>query len=343
MSKELKGGPPRIGAVAERRARALSLTALIVVVVVVGAGCTAFGPSRTDWAFAAIQATDMATAGLSGQGVTVAIIDTGIDLTSPYLEGVALAGWLDLINHRDEPYDDNGHGTAMASILVGTGALAGGAPRVSLIMIKAIAGDGTGDDATVADAINIAVANGAEIISLSLGGAHRFILGSSAAQATGAAANLGVLVVASAGNDGGPNDDGRVATPGSSNHAISVGAVDRENVLAPFSSKGRNSALNLDPNKKPEVVAPGVGITVAWTGGATSTVSGTSPAAVFVAVGLALLLEAHPTLQRAGATGVSSIKAAIAQTALKVSGQNSPHDDFYGYGLFQASAASSQL
>ena len=286
----------------------------------------------------------MATAGLTGQGVTVAIIDTGIDLTSPYLEGVALAGWLDLINHRDEPYDDNGHGTAMASILVGTGTLAGGAPRASLIMIKAIAGDGTGDDTTVADAINIAAANGAEIISLSLGGSPGLLrIGSAAAQATEAAANLGILVVGSAGNDGGPNDDGRVASPGSATHAISVGAVDRENVLAPFSSKGSAPLFPRDPNQKPEVVAPGVGITVAWTGGATSTVSGTSPAAVFVAVGLALLLEAHPTLQRAGATGVSSIKAAIAQTALKVSGQNSPHDDFYGYGLFQASAASSQL
>jgi subtilisin family serine protease len=169
-------------------------------------------------------------------------------------------------------------------------------------------------------------------------------LGSAANNAVQSAAGLGVLVVASAGNDG-EDDDGNVATPGISTDAISVGAVDERGRLASFSSEGRNGCLLCPdaPDEKPEVVAPGVNISVAWLDRATATVSGTSPAAVFVTAGLALLLQMKPGYQRAGAAGVDAVKNAIMNSAKKAAGQAAPHDDHYGYGILQAAGAAALL
>jgi serine protease AprX len=319
------------------------LTALVALVVV-ASGCTGPGASRSAWAFQMVQITDLANGGVDGTGVTVAIIDTGIDIEHPALKGKLVSFWEDLVNHQDAPYDDNGHGTAMASILVGRGALAGGAPGVKLMVIKAIAGDGSGSDSVIATAINDAAAHGADIISLSLGGqSARLILGSASVNAAQSAASLGILVVGSAGNDG-ENDDGQVASPSVATSAISVGAVDENKDIAPFSSAGRKTNfINKDPDLKPETVAPGVNISVAWTNGETVLVSGTSPAAVFVSAGLALVLQEKPAYVRAGSAGVNAVKVAIKDTSLKVAGQATPHDAHYGYGIFQASAVARAL
>lgn len=326
------------------RARLLSVLAALAALAVVSAGCTVLGPQRSTWAFAAVQIADLAAEGLTGAGVKVAVIDTGIDLEHPNLRGVTLAYWADLVNSQPTPYDDNGHGTAMASILVGRGSLAGGSPGVSLIVIKAIASDGTGTDATIAAAINTASQQGADIISLSLGGGRVLpVIGGPATQAVDNACALGILVVASAGNDGGPSDDGQVASPGVARDAISVGAVDNSLTIASFSSVGKSVFLTGHPDRKPEVVAPGVDIAVAWLNGETALVSGTSPAAVFVSAGLALVLEKHPNLKRAGPSGVDTVKNALMSSARKLDSQASPHDDYYGYGLFQAKAMSAQL
>lgn len=281
----------------------------------------------------------------TGAGVTVAVIDTGVDLEHPNLRGLTLAFWEDLVGGLATPYDDNGHGSAMVSILAGRGSLAGGAPGVTLIVIKAIAADGSGDDATIAQAISDASGHGADIISLSLGGvAAKLVrlLGSASVNAVQSAAAKGILVVGSAGNDG-ESDDGQVATPSVASDAISVAAVDQAGVVAPFSSAGRNIARQGDPDRKPEIAAPGVNITVAWTQGQTVTVSGTSPAAVFVSAGLALLLEMKPAYQRAGAAGVDAVKNALMNSASKAAGQAAPHDAHYGYGIFQAQAAAALL
>jgi subtilisin family serine protease len=293
-----------------------------------------------------VQVNELRAQGFDGSGVTVAIIDTGIDLRHPNLAGVVVQLWEDLVNAQTDPYDDNGHGTAMASILVGRGSLAGGAPNVTLIVIKAVASDGSGSDSVIAKAIGDAAAGGADIISLSLGGAGATLmarLGSAANAAVENAAAQGVLVVGSAGNDG-EDDDGQVSTPGVSTHAISVGAVDERGLIAAFSSEGRPTFLtSADPDKKPEVVAPGVNITVAWLDRSTATVSGTSPAAVFVTAALALVLEMKPLYKRHGASGVDAVKNAIMNAAKKVPGQATPHDVHYGYGILQARAAAALL
>jgi serine protease AprX len=318
--------------------------AALVALAVVASGCTGPGLSRSDWAFQMVQVTDLSGKGYDGSGITVAIIDTGIDIEHPALKGKLVTYWEDLINQQDSPYDDNGHGTAMASILVGRGALEGGAPGVKLIVIKAIAGDGSGSDSVIATAINDAAAHGADIISLSLGGqSPRLIFGDASVNAVQSVASLGVLVVGAAGNDG-ENDDGQVASPSVATSAISVGAVDDNKTIAPFSSAGKSTRfLNQDPNLKPETVAPGVDINVAWTNGETVTVSGTSPAAVFVSAGLALVLQEKPAYVRAGSSGVNAIKTAIKNSSLKVGGQALPHDPHYGYGIFQAAAVAGAL
>ena len=109
---------------------------------------------------------------LDGEGVSVCIVDSGIDLSHPDLSKLTLSGWSDFINQESEPYDDNGHGTSMAGILVAEGWMKGIAPKVNLFIAKALDGiNGQGSDEVVAQAIDWCVAQNVNIISLSLGGA----------------------------------------------------------------------------------------------------------------------------------------------------------------------------
>ena len=89
----------------------------------------------------------------SGAGVDLCIVDTGIDLHHPDLAHVELAGWIDFINDRADPYDDQGHGTAMAGILVAKNLLRGIAPNVNLHIAKAIEKTGSGTDTDIAAAV----------------------------------------------------------------------------------------------------------------------------------------------------------------------------------------------
>ena len=108
--------------------------------------------------------------GWDGTGVDVCIVDTGIDLAHPDLSEVTLAGWTDVINQESEPYDDEGHGTSMAGILVADGGLNGIAKGVNLFIAKALSSDGSGDDQTVATAVDWCIQQEVDIISMSLGG-----------------------------------------------------------------------------------------------------------------------------------------------------------------------------
>ena len=204
----------------------------------------------------------------SGNGVEVCIVDTGIDLSHPDLAHLELAGWKDFISNRGEPYDDQGHGTAMAGILVAENRLPGIAPDVDLFIAKAISKSGIGTDEDIAEAVDWCTDNGVDIISLSLGGAQGidwiFIETDELEAAVDRAIDQGVFVVAAAGNDGGPDDDGDVASPGSVEDVICVGAIDTDGTIWSNSSVGRNggSIAHLqfprgDPDKKPELVAPG--------------------------------------------------------------------------------------
>jgi serine protease AprX len=310
---------------------------------------------RTEWAFEITQIKDMNDDGYDGEGIVVGIVDSGIDLSHPDLDHINITAWKDYVNGRANPYDDNGHGTHIAGIIAAQGEIDGIAPKVKLIVVKAISGSGSGTDSDVADGIRFAVDNGADVICLSLGGRARFLnLGDDTASACEDAIDEGVFVVAAAGNDG-EDDDGDVASPATVNDVIAVGAIDENKNIASFSSEGENDGSlipprppRFDPDRKPEMVAPGVEIVSTWINDEYRFGSGTSQATAFVAGGVALLLDANPEHQREGSSGgnenaVSNLKEIFMDTAEECPNQAEPHDDHYGYGLINVKDAELRL
>ena len=286
-----------------------------------------------------------------GTGVILCIVDSGIDMGHPDLENLELAGWLDAIDGATQPYDDEGHGTAMAGIVVAQDGLEGNAPGVSLLVAKAIGEEGTGDDVQIAEAVDWCVDNQADIVSLSLGGDQGFgsgFLSSDALEeSVEDAIDEGVFVVAAAGNDG-EDDDGDVESPGSVEDVICVGGITRTGSIWTGSSEGDNNGRiwpnpilpRNDPDKKPEIVAPAHEVPILMAGGMDNGAwwgwsSGTSAATAWVSGALAIVLEANPEMQREGDSGgpsaVAQMKSVIMQNSQMQEGQ-SEHDNHYGYG-----------
>jgi subtilisin family serine protease len=309
---------------------------------------------RTEWAFKITEIKDLNEKDYNGDGVVIGIVDSGIDISHPDLDHINITAWADYVGGASEPYDDHGHGTHIAGIIAASGEIRGIAPKVDMVVVKAISSDGSGTDSDVAEGIRFAVDNGADVICLSLGGEPRFLnLGDSSAEECNNAIDKGVYVVAAAGNDGDDGDDGDVASPAIVERVIAVGAVDEDENLASFSSIGDNDGeipgyqvLDFtetdDPHKKPELVAPGVDIISTYLDKGYAEASGTSQATAFVAGGIVLLLDedAHPEYKWDGALGGSSdtvieLKDIFLETAKENSNYNSPHDDHYGYGLVQ--------
>ena len=100
---------------------------------------------------------------LNGAGVTVCIVDSGINPDHQDLDGLSISKWQDFVGGANNPYDDHGHGTSMAGILVADGWIKGIAPKVELLVAKALAENGTGDDSVVAEAIDWCAENGAHL------------------------------------------------------------------------------------------------------------------------------------------------------------------------------------
>ena len=333
------------------------IAAVAIVAVIILLLSSVPGVERTDWAYGMTQLDLAYASSLRGEGVRVGIIDTGLDAGHPAFEGASVVAWKDLVKGRGSPYDDDGHGTSMASIIAAQGGLRGGAPRVELIIVRVIDDDGMADDRRIADAIDFCLdpdgdgsySDGADIISLSLGGKiERFaqLIGDITAYAVNQAVQNGVLVVAAAGNDGGPGDDGNVASPGLLREVVCVGAVDKNGRVAAFSSSGATGWAA--PNEKPEVVAPGVDIATAYSDGRYAVGSGTSHATAFVTAVLASALSGTPRLLHDGAEGgdldaVRLVKETLMSSCLSVEGQQTPHDDRAGYGIVQARALAASL
>ena len=288
--------------------------------------------------------------GLNGEGVVICVVDSGIDLSHPDLSDLVLKGWLDSVNGLDEPYDDEGHGTAMSGIIVADGGLKGVSRGVELLVAKAIDDEGQGDSSSVANSVDWCVQQGADIISLSLGGGQSigsgFFTTDELEQSVDEALDSGVFVIASAGNDG-EDDDGDVGSPGSIEDVICVGGVTRTGDIWSGSSEGDNDGRlwpnpilpRNNPDKKPEMVAPGHEVPVLMASGVGNSgwwgwSSGTSAATAWVSGSLALLLQEDSGLQRENSSGresIESVKEAITQYSQMMDGQDS-HDDHYGYG-----------
>ena len=254
-----------------------------------------------------------------GAGVVVAVVDTGV-AEAPDLAGRLLPGW-NAIARSDDAADDNGHGTHVAGTVAeveGNGlAESGVAPEASILPVKVLDSTGSGSDVDVAAGIVWAADHGARIVNLSLGGGE-----ASTVLADGViyARSKGVLIVAAAGNDG-----GAVGVPARLAGVLAVGAIDANQVRAPFSAGGR--ALDL--------VAPGVGIlqqTLDGVGGyADRSWSGTSMASPHVAGVAALALAAGR------ATTALGVARLLTRTALDLGPPG--RDPAYGAGLVRADAA----
>ncbi|MFJ9678384.1 S8 family peptidase [Streptomyces sp. NPDC101194] len=243
-------------------------------------------------------------AGYTGKGVKIAVLDTGVDATHPDLKGQVLEA--KNFSASSDTKDRYGHGTHVASIATGTGAKSGGkfkgvAPGAKLLAGKVLDDSGFGDDSGILAGMEWAVAQGADIINLSLGGDDTPEIDPLEAAVNKLSTEKGVLFAIAAGNEG--DEPGTVGSPGSADAALTVGAVDDNDQLADFSSRGPRVG---DGAVKPDVTAPGVDITAAAAPGSVIdqevgqnppgylTISGTSMATPHVAGAAALLKQQHP-------------------------------------------------
>ena|GEM_PF-6406882 len=204
--------------------------------------------------------------GINGSGFKIAILDTGIDPSHPdFIVGneskiISMASFVDydFDGVPDElPIDGHGHGTHCAGIASGVGGyleiIKGVAPGAKLLVGKVLSDEGYGYTSWIIRGIEWAVASGADVISMSLGGTATTSYDPLVATVNWAT-KQGVVVVIAAGNSG-PSYF-TVASPGVASTAITVGAVNKVLGIASFSSKGPTPNATL----KPDVVAPGVSI-----------------------------------------------------------------------------------
>jgi hypothetical protein len=293
---------------------------------------------RENYGLDAINAIAAYDSGLSGEGVSVAVIDTGIDLTHPDLDGAILGASTNIVTgqHADvqDADDTTGHGTAVAGIIAAEkndAGIHGVAFNSKLLAISAVdpaactADDCSFSQADLAQAVDYARLQGARVINLSLGGAAA---GSTLTDAMQRAVDAGITIVLSAGNESlaEPSDFAAMAgADWANNQIIIAGASNTNDQIADFSNRAGLTLQDL------YVVAPGVLVTTTDAGGGFKIVSGTSFSAPHVAGAVALLLEMFPNLT---ARDVVEILLTSARD-LGVPGV----DMIYGQGLVDLAAA----
>lgn len=268
-----------------------------------------------------------------GQGVTVAVVDTGVDLSHPDLRDRVTEG-VSFVEGATNPMDDNGHGTHVAGIIGATAnngiGIEGVAPSCRIMPVKVLRKDRVGRLSDIISGIAWAVDHGADVVNLSLGSDEdKNGYSKSMEVAVKYALSKNVAVVAAMGNMG---INGQ-SYPAAYSGVIAVGATDENDEHASFSSYG----------KWISVTAPGVGIysttptyEVFETGQTGMSpnydyLDGTSMATPYVAGVVALILSRYPRLTPSG------VKSRLERTAdhLGVPGFN----NFYGYGRVNAAKA----
>jgi len=289
------------------------------------------------WGLQRINADDAWDYTLGSDNITIAVLDTGVDYTHNDLSGNM---WkdsgghfgFDFWNNDNNPMDDNingyegsnwvpnldiYHGTHVAGVaaaLTDNGIGMAGVAQVKIMAVKVMNDSGEGTDISVAQGIEYAVDNGADIITMSLGVESSTI---ALKEAVEYASDHRVLLVAAAGNEGASS----VSYPGAYPQVIAVGASDKFDGRASFSNYGSDL----------EIMAPGTDI---WSTKPTNTyrfLDGTSTATPFVSGVAALMLSVNPGLTP------EEVREQINSTARDL--MSPGWDSETGWGLLNASAA----
>ncbi|GIF97374.1 S8 family serine peptidase [Catellatospora citrea] len=313
-----------------RFAARLAAVSLLAAVTTVGMGSAAHADRYRDdqWYLPFLRVAE-AHAISQGEGVTVAVIDSGVEGKHPDLTGNVLKGFDTIVGGDGDGWgDDEGHGSSMAGLIAGHGHGAGNkdgvlgmAPKAKVLPIRISTAKGHGGGDAIAIGIDEAVKRGVKIISISESApsADSSVLIKAVERAHAA----GVLVLAAAGNQ--PKDF-YVAAPGRYPGAVAVGAVDQQGTVAPVSVRGDEVQL----------VAPGVDITsTSRINTATNTQyrrsSGTSPATAITAGLAALVWSKYPQLT------ADEVLERMTRTAVDKGPAGRDRD--YGFGLIDPVAA----
>ena len=269
----------------------------------------------TQWNLNAMHFDSVWSAGYTGNGVVIAQIDTGLDLTNAALtQNLSPFNW-NFVNNSANVQDDNGHGTAVASLLVAsavdgrTPSILGAAYDSELMVLKVADANGVTTDARLVNAINYAVSHGASVINISLGGNSP---NSAQLDALVNATQNGVIVCMAAGNNMDTDPQYPAAFANCFSTTIAVGASAQTDLgsytLSSFSNHaGSDTAYNY-------IVAPGSNVYAYGLNGVLRTISGSSLATAMISAEAADLLSAHSGLS------VTQIVQAIVNDTVEIVG-----------------------
>jgi serine protease AprX len=276
---------------------------------------------------------------VTGEGVLVGVLDTGVDAAHPDLKG-KVVGFKDFVGQKNEPYDDHGHGTHVSGTIAGgkaSGKAIGVAPGAKLIVGKVFSAQGGASTAAILSAMqwiadpdgNPTTPDAPALVSNSWGGGTPSPgtdpANEAFCKATTSWMKLGIFPVFAAGNSG-PGARS-IGLPGGCPDAFAVGATNDKDALASFSSQGP-AVWKTGTLIKPNVSAPGVAVISAIPGGKYAPMSGTSMATPHVAGMMALIYQVSPKI----AVGEAG---ALASKAAKDLG-DAGNDNQYGWGRVDA-------
>ncbi|WP_456415437.1 S8 family peptidase [Thiolapillus sp.] len=276
------------------------------------------------WGVLRIGSREVHERGVTGRGVKLAIVDTGIDYYHEDLDGNYRGGY-DFVYDDNDPFDDswNSHGTHIAGIIAaeanGAGVV-GVAPEVSLYALKALDGSGFGSLDSIIASIQWAVDNDMDVLNISIAGIESQVLEA----ACNAAYEAGLLIVAAAGNTFG----GEAAFPGAYASVVAVAGTDEADQIGVFSP--------LAPQV--ELAAPGLGIWSSAQQGGYIEASGTSQSAAHVSAAAALVISSGAAdFDNDGITSNQEVRQRLQATAEDLG--DAGKDEQYGYGLVDVAAA----
>jgi len=295
------------------RAGGAAFGAALLTVLLTGVPARADAERDSQWYFAPMQLAKAQELGNGGEGVTIAVLDTGIDTTHQDLRGATLPGYNAVHKAPSGNIDTSGHGTGIATLIAGRGhgandGLLGVAPRSKVMAVMPIE-----DPVFAADGIRWAVAHGAKVINMSF---ELSVDGDAMEKAVNEAIAADVVIVAAAGNE-----HQAVGMPAALPGVLAVGAVDKTGKVADFSNYGKELGI----------VAYGTKIPAARPHNQYTVVKGTSDSSALVSGVAALIRARYPDMSAA------EVVDRLTRTATDRGAKG--RDDYYGYGQLNPVAA----